>query len=101
MLKRMLVALFGLGLMCKPMLITLPPYMSVGFPTMPHLPGALASSVKGTGLGGRISKKDIQSHLAQPSAATHPEASPSGAAPTSAGAFGRRPSPTTTTSSSD
>ena len=42
--------------------------------------------VKGTGLGGRISKKDIQAHLAQPSAASHPKAAPAGAAPPPAAA---------------
>ena len=39
------------------------------------------SEIKGTGLGGRISKKDILAHLAQPSAASHPAAAPAGAAP--------------------
>ena len=42
------------------------------------------SEVKGTGLGGRISKKDILAHLAQPSAASHPAHEPSGAAPPTA-----------------
>lgn len=39
------------------------------------------SEIKGTGLGGRISKKDILAHLAQPSAASHPAAATAGAAP--------------------
>ncbi len=39
------------------------------------------SEVKGTGLGGRISKKDILAHLARPSAFSHPAAAPAGAAP--------------------
>jgi len=39
------------------------------------------SELKGTGLGGRISKKDVLAHLAQPSAASSPATAPSGAAP--------------------
>jgi pyruvate dehydrogenase E2 component (dihydrolipoamide acetyltransferase) len=43
--------------------------------------GVELSDLKGTGLGGRISKKDIQAHLAQSSAASRPAAAPAGAAP--------------------